>query len=265
MRGFIIGNSCDWSGAAGWPGQGGQQSPSELQPGCPGSHGSSSHIVQVIAPWPSPTGCRGISAPTTKPWGGSERGPRSPECHQEFCDRVCWRQDWAGCAVLHRHGLCLPMCSQHWDSGEGFLLPRRTEQCKDNVTCSHQHHLWPAGPSLPHWRGCALIPLTAGGWVLVPSLLFPPPSVQHTHPSGCHTIRCHSCCIWNVNPLVFLSLYLINFPLSMSHCLPFPSAVLAHGAGFSPWRKLLLTHTTGGKNSLWKKGNRIAQAKVNFF
>lgn len=175
MRGLIICNSCDWSGLQDGPAgraalregghQGGQPSPSEVQPGCTDSHGSSSHAVQVIAPWPSPTGCRGISAATTKPWGRSKRGPWSPECHQEFCDQVCWQQNGAGCAVLHRgtapwpsavlhrHGLCLPTCSQHRDSGEGFLFTRRIEQCRDNVICGHQHHLCPADPSLPPLPG----------------------------------------------------------------------------------------------------------------
>lgn len=113
MREFIIWNSCDWSGAAGWPGregypEGGQPWPSQLQPGCTDCHGSSSHTVQVSAPWPSPRGCRDTSAPTTKAWDRSKCGPQCPACHQEFRDQVCWQQNWAGPTELPSlgHQLC---------------------------------------------------------------------------------------------------------------------------------------------------------------
>lgn len=206
MRGFIIHNSCDWSGAAGWPGRegypgGGRPSgraaiaiaaPAGLH-GPPQPRSSSSPTVRVTAPWPSPTGCRGFSAPTTKPWGTSKCGPQSPAC-----DQVCWQQNWAGrtelhqaaapwpSAVLHRYGLCLPTCSPHRDSGEGFLFHRRLEQCHN------QHHLCPAD------RSCALILLTAG------DRCFPLASVQHTHSSGCHTRRVSFLLYLKCKPSCFL-------------------------------------------------------------
>lgn len=154
---------------------------------------------------PSLTGCRAISAPTTKPRGRIKCGPQSPACHQ-FCDQVCWQQSWAGLsvlpqgtaswpsAVLQRHGLCLPMCCQHRDSGEGILFPRRTEQCKDNVICGQQHHLCPSDPSMPGLEGPCPDPAHRLGAGTQPAASLLPVYItlipQTAAPEGCH-----SCCV----------------------------------------------------------------------